>query len=100
MYTRVCVCKGEQESLSVTLKFQSLCQFFSSIDPSGLLGLPASISSPSTPAQSTQVCGLLLYSSLLLAVFITAVTDLWRYGDGVGNTIEENSIVFSLVRMR
>ena len=95
----MCVFKGEQEKLSVTLKFQSLCRFFSTIDPSGLLGLPASVSSPSTPAESTQVCGLLLYCSLLLAVFITAVTDLWRYGDGAGITIEENSVVFSLVRM-
>jgi len=35
-----------------------------------------------------------LYSALSYALSLS------RYGDGAGNTIEENSSVFSLIRMR
>ena len=35
-----------------------------------------------------------------LVNFYIAVSSVIRYGDGAGNTIEENSSVFSLIRMR
>ena len=74
----MCVHQGEQKKLSVTLKFQSLCQFFSTVDPSGLLGLPASIS-----ASSTQVYGLDLYYSLFV-IFIKFTVLCLQCFDAVG----------------
>ena len=35
--------QNSSEAPSVSLTFQSLCQFFSSVDPSGLLDLPATL---------------------------------------------------------
>jgi len=33
-------------------------------------------------------------------VMLICVVLLWLYGDSAGNTVEENSSVFSLIRMR
>ena len=40
------------------------------------------------------------YNSVPLLKYQVMVTDNERYGDGAGNTVEENSSVFSLIRMR
>ena len=37
-------------------------------------------------------------SPLLFVIVMEAIS--MRYGDGAGNTVEENSSVFSLIRMR
>jgi len=34
-----------------------------------------------------------------LCPLVYAAPDVW-YGDSAGNTVEENSIIFSLIRMR
>ena len=71
--------QDEQEKLSVTLKFQSLCQFFSSIDPAGLLGLPAAVTTQAVtmssplPSSSTQVVSLVMCRSDVHSVL--GVTD-------------------------
>jgi len=35
-----------------------------------------------------------------LSAYVLTITDVLWYGDGVGNTVEDNSSVFSLIRMR
>jgi len=42
---------------------------------------------------------LIPYSYFVLFIFFCILCTMWRHGDGAGNTVEENSSVFFLIRM-
>jgi len=41
-----------------------------------------------------------LYHNVLLVAWIRYGDGIFRYGDGAGNTVDKNSSIFSLIRMR